>query len=650
MLGDKKDQNYSFEKKNRFEIIRKTAKIFEELKKRKIHIQFANRDQQSSVMRVGKDYKIQQGMMVKNGVSPKTRLERCLGHIAFDTPMVSFRDKIMPNMMGKIPSDYLPQAQGILTQLFDAFEDRRTESNYGMLYRGALERFKDARQVDAKAKWTDTGEEEIPIPTDPITALQMSSLDQDKQVANSEFADAKEWMKLVEHTGKRGGIMLTKKFWNEIAEPWFLDMVKQIEEQRSQEQQQKEKSDIEESSNNMQQLFDPEQQQEDPDGEKQDGDGEEDENSQSPQDKQGESEDGEAEGEEKESPDGKPQQDEEAEEEAEGKGGKTAEDMEQEFKDAVDEMSENMANDHFNYQEDEKLDEEDIGDSLEAELNAGEDEINDIEEALSNVKFVPEKDEWSYEDFAGHISVQDGDGGQEVNVNNMVARQLSRTFRKIKGKDDYEVDMYGMEIDIDGYINRRIQGYGDFLKNEKNTTGFDIVIGVDESGSMGGHPIQIVRDMVGTLYKALEMTPQVNLKVVGWQSGGGTIIHEVTNFSEVSNLQAGGGTPLASGTWHCKEVLEKMSGRRKVFFQITDGSPNNERDVPITKEAIKIMRKKGISCFGIFIGSHGAYGATNMKEIFGKESFLTCNTVEEVSHFLTSQLSRKVISHLQRAC
>ncbi len=66
MLGDKKDQSLNFEKKNRYEILRNTAKIFAELKKRKINISFNNRDQESTVTRAGGEYVIKNGMMVKN--------------------------------------------------------------------------------------------------------------------------------------------------------------------------------------------------------------------------------------------------------------------------------------------------------------------------------------------------------------------------------------------------------------------------------------------------------------------------------------------------------------------------------------------------------------------------------------------------------
>jgi uncharacterized protein YegL len=558
--------------------------------------------------------------------------------------------------LNHIPTKYENEGRKLLSALFDAFEDRRVQSNYGTLYQGALERFADARQVDAKKKWSPNDEEIVP-PTDPITAIQMASLDQHEAVANSDFKEAEDWIKLVEHTGKRGGIMLTQKFWREVGEKWILDYIKQIEEREQEEQKQQEEQEQkekEEQAENLMDMFDPKQ--ESPNGEPQEGDGEDE------QDEDGESDGGQSgdgeqspneqkkdqeeqeDGQDEQSPQG--QQDEQS-----GDGKPNSTDMEQQLKDACNDMSDGLPNDHEEFQEEEELGLNDVGDSLEAELNAGEEEVNDIEKALAEIKTKEEPPEFEYSDFSGGIAERDTYKEGEYEINVMVARQLSRMFRKIKGMDDYEVDMYGSEIDVDAYINRQIQGFGEFLKTEKNTTGFDIVIGVDESGSMDGHKIQIVRDMVATLYKALEMTPQVNLKVVGWQSNYRSCeIHEVTKIEQVRNIVAGGGTPLAKGTWHCKKVLEEMSGRKKVFFQITDGAPNDDNDIPRSKVAVQQMKKNGIMCFGILIGGSGGYTEGNMKTIFGKEFYLNCETIEDVSNFLTKTLSRKIATHLTRAC
>ena len=62
-----------------------------------------------------------------------------------------------------------------------------------------------------------------------------------------------------------------------------------------------------------------------------------------------------------------------------------------------------------------------------------------------------------------------------------------------------EVDSTGEDIDVDAYIDFKINKVGNFLVSSKNFVGFDIILAIDESSSMSKN-MDTVKRMCATLY------------------------------------------------------------------------------------------------------------------------------------------------------
>ena len=195
------------------EVLANTVSIIEQLKEKKIWYYFDESSDTSSKSSSG-EISIKIGMRDGN-VSPKTKLERELAKVVFDSPYDKF-NKLVKNIKTNTNNDQRHYFIKNLYIIFDNLENRRVESCYGHIYRGANERFVEARPHEANGKFHDSV-----IPSDPITALKQARYDQDEAVKKSEFAVAIDYMRAVEMTGKMGGFELAVMYWEKVVQPFL---------------------------------------------------------------------------------------------------------------------------------------------------------------------------------------------------------------------------------------------------------------------------------------------------------------------------------------------------------------------------------------------------------------------------------------------
>ena len=277
----------------------------------------------------------------------------------------------------------------------------------------------------------------------------------------------------------------------------------------------------------------------------------------------------------------------------------------------------------------------------------GKEEIAKIEEELGRISRNDTFTKFGWSQMQKNIVNVKPKNKKLVKFNKNIALKLKNTFKKIQGAKHTEIDSAGDEIDVDAYIDFRINRIGDFLKSTKSYPGFDIVIAIDESGSMSNE-VSRVRRMCATLYEAISDLPNVRLTIVGWSGGPYCEIKNITKASEIGSLDASGGTPIGTAVWYCKHVIDKFTSTKRLFFLITDGQPNDRIDVDVAQEGVSQMRKKGVICNGICVGPDEANFTAFMKQIFGSE-FTVCDDYKHVDVFLTKTISNQIIHSLKMA-
>ena len=133
----------------------------------------------------------------------------------------------------------------------------------------------------------------------------------------------------------------------------------------------------------------------------------------------------------------------------------------------------------------------------------------------------------------------------KVKVNEVLARSIERTLKKIKGRIDSELSEVG-QLEEDEYIKFRIDRKAktinslEFFEEEIETVGLDVVCLIDCSGSMRKVQKQM-RDITATIIRALEKCDFVNFKVLAF-SGHATkyqgYLDEIKTVHESGRIQA----------------------------------------------------------------------------------------------------------------
>ena len=137
-------------------------------------------------------------------------------------------------------------------------------------------------------------------------------------------------------------------------------------------------------------------------------------------------------------------------------------------------------------------------------------EIQKIEqrlEEMSNSKILAK---YGWNMISEQILEKKPESGKRVKFSKNVTVVLKNTFKKIQGGKHPEIDSLGDDIDVESYIDYRINKIGNFHQSTRNHTGFDIVIAIDESGSMR-EEMPKVRRMCATLFESISGLPNVQI-------------------------------------------------------------------------------------------------------------------------------------------
>ena len=151
-----------------------------------------------------------------------------------------------------------------------------------------------------------------------------------------------------------------------------------------------------------------------------------------------------------------------------------------------------------------------------------------------------------------------------------------------------------------------------------------ILVSIDASGSMDGGEVEVARDMMATMYKAINGIRGVRLEGIVWAGGGADEVgvSSINNYRQCSRIHCRsnyGSTPTPYAVEYSERVLEHMKGRKKLLIVITDGSPNYCSDGSLNanqmvRKEVNRARKKGYGTLGMYIG-HG--DNSNMEIMFG---------------------------------
>jgi len=197
------------------ELFSKTASIFENLKHKKIEIQYG---------RGGNYIYPENGKFVINVATPAekniekyTALNHELGHYVFD----SFGKDVKPILFKEcrsFPAVLEAIARDMYLATFNIIEDQRIESLMGQIYLGTNKRFKKTREKLGKV---------CTPANDPVNALLFTRFMRDDLVL-PDFELAKQIIKDVELQSPEGGVVLTIEYIRKVINPYLQKNVNDI--------------------------------------------------------------------------------------------------------------------------------------------------------------------------------------------------------------------------------------------------------------------------------------------------------------------------------------------------------------------------------------------------------------------------------------
>lgn len=209
----------------------------------------------------------------------------------------------------------------------------------------------------------------------------------------------------------------------------------------------------------------------------------------------------------------------------------------------------------------------------------------------------------------------------------------------------------GEEISIPAVIQRKARGYGDVFIQQRNKNRLAICVSIDASGSMNGFPIETARDMMATMYKAIEGIKDVEIRGVIWAGSADTVgITQVHNLKECRfiHTESGeyGGTPTAYAVEYSERIVEEMKAKKKLLVVITDGYPNSIQGNITAEQLVRInvnrARKKGIATIGMWVGGHS--GDDNMDRMFGEDGYVPVSNMKDASSKVIKEFKKVVLN------
>ena len=248
------------------------------------------------------------------------------------------------------------------------------------------------------------------------------------------------------------------------------------------------------------------------------------------------------------------------------------------------------------------------------------------------------------------------------NIDNEIARQLSRTFNKIQQTKRTAITENGSEVDIEAVLQAQAKGFGDYMIDDVKYRGLTIYISVDGSGSMShlGH-MGTARDLIATMFKAVERTPQVKVLANVWSSDtkGQVGITTIKNTNECKNIGMSNGhsymyTPTHEAIRYTAKQMSKVSGK-KLMILLTDGHPQYHMNgssidnETLIQMAIREQRKAqkivhSMVCININAGE--PVSKENLQRIF-KKNYVEFNGMEQAKTFVMKNFKQAVFTALR---
>jgi hypothetical protein len=602
MFQISESENLNFETSYENEIYHNMIGIFEQLKKKKIKLKIFE-DNRAELEDTRSEFEISLGI-AKEAVSPKTKLEIVLSKIIFNSPDKEF-EKHIKSMSPKTDPIQHKLLLKNLTTIYNILESRRLESCYGDIYKGAKDRFEDARHYYFSNQFQKNA-----IPNDPIEALRFARYDQTDLVLNSEFKVAIDYINGVELTGRKGAYDLALMYWEKVVQKFLFEEREKIEESNMEDinsdqvQNQKSKDGTEESKTNSEQN--------------------DDESVKTSEDIINEK----------------------IENEINAKIKQVDEKIK--WKKIKDTGKHKLLSNFKNPFEIDSNNNSSFAETCERLKKTGNKEILTVERELEKISKKQSIQKYSWKNIQGRITVGTHDHTELIEFNKTTSRKLKNTFKKIRGGKIGEVDSTGEDIDVDAYIDFKINKVGNFLVSSKNFVGFDIILAIDESSSMSKN-MDTVKRMCATLYDAISDLSHVRLTIIGWNgTGDECFIKKITKPTQIGSLEGFGETPLATAVWYAKHEIEKMTSQKRLFFLITDGHPTKYQDIAVARKGIKLMSHNGIICNGIYVGDNYQRDISLMKEMF-VDDFVICKNFNYVDTYLMDKISKQIIRSIKKA-
>ena len=215
--------------------------------------------------------------------------------------------------------------------------------------------------------------------------------------------------------------------------------------------------------------------------------------------------------------------------------------------------------------------------SMEEARDSGEQDIEYIKNILSNVDINKMSSHDVIENDGEEYNVVGGEPIQEI-VNDM-----SNMFRNMNEIPKTTIGYEGDEIDIESYIKNKVEGHdvSKCLVDTKYVQGISILVAVDGSSSMedGSHSSMTrARDMVATMYKAIENVNNIDLMSIVWSSNlsGKMNVTRIKSLEDTRRIYTNDKyptTPTHMAIEYSTKMMKRMKGRTKLLIFITDGQP-----------------------------------------------------------------------------
>lgn len=231
-------------------------------------------------------------------------------------------------------------------------------------------------------------------------------------------------------------------------------------------------------------------------------------------------------------------------------------------------------------------------------------------------------DDWLRKDLKAQVNFTDISKSEAQSMTlspeqRLTVQRLRAHFMRVIGRQTIALEDSGTEVDVRAYIDRRVTGEAlPFFKAETNGRGFEALIVLDRSGSMGGYHHNQVNLACQMLAEALNF-PFVKLRVWGFNSPSNGVV-KVSRFAQGTKgfdsekSSSNGLTPLHVATQLGIRELLRGKGVRHLFM-LTDGQPEFAalqggaysyvamRDM--TRKAVLQGKRVGVNTTGVILGN-----------------------------------------------